>query len=295
MSIGDCVRLLIMATLAAVPLGGANAQGKVTVLYDAFGPPSSLKLDWGFSALVEYNGKRILFDTGNNAKNFQHNVSELKVDLAKLDAVVLSHRHSDHTGGLSHVLKVNPNVKIYAPQDPAVVIPRVPFAFLKKEPGLPASMSYFRDGTGGEPSTGTPWTEAQFTVIDKTTEIFPGFFLFSTVSSKKGTLEMPELSLGVKTPQGLAVIVGCSHPGVENILASAAAIEPQLYTVTGGFHLVLTGLEEVERISKLLDETLKIKRVAPGHCTSELGFKVLMTRFKDRFDQAGAGSQIALP
>ena len=102
------VQLLIVAALAPLAAGRAEAQGKVTVLYDAFGPPSSLKLDWGFSALVEYNGKRILFDTGNNAKVFQHNVSELKVDLGRLDAVVLSHRHSDHTGGLSHVLNANP-------------------------------------------------------------------------------------------------------------------------------------------------------------------------------------------
>lgn len=291
----DAARVLIVAASIALAGGSACAEGKVTILYDAFGPASSLKLDWGFAALVEYNGKRILFDTGNNAKVFQHNVSELKVDLAKLDAVVLSHRHSDHTGGLSHVLKLNPNVKIYAPPDPAVVIPKVPLPFLKKEPGLPTNMSYFREGSGSEPATGTPWSDANFTVIDKTSEIFPGFFLFVTVSNKKGTLEMPELSLALRTPQGLAVIVGCSHPGVENILAAATAIDKQLYTVTGGFHLVLTGLEEVERVSALLDETLKIRRIAPGHCTSELGFKVLMSRFRDRFDQAGAGARVPLP
>lgn len=287
--------VILGGVLGVLSMGPAVAQGKVTILYDAFGPPSSLKLDWGFSALVEYNGKRILFDTGNNAKIFEHNVSELKIDLASVDAVVLSHRHSDHTGGLNHVLKANPNVKVYAPQDPAIVIQRVPFPFLKKETGLPAAMTYFRGGTAGEPATGTPWTGAQFVVVTETVEIFPGFFLFSTRSDKPGTIEMQELSLGIKTPQGFAVIVGCSHPGVENILATAAKIEPQLYTVTGGFHLVVTTPNEVERVAALLDETLKIKRVAPGHCTSELGFRTLMTRFKDRFDQAGAGAQIALP
>lgn len=50
-----------------------------------------------------------------------------------------------------------------------------------------------------------------------------------------------------------------------------------------------------QKVASLLDETLKIKGVAPGHCTSELGFKVLMERFKDRFDKAGVGQVIQLP
>jgi hypothetical protein len=115
-----------------------------------------LSLDWGFAALLEYQGKRILFDTGNNAKIFEHNVQELKVDRKKLDAVVISHRHSDHTGGHMHLLKVNPDVKIYVPQEPAVVIGKAPLAFFKREPGLTPRMSYYQ---GREPqgATGTPW------------------------------------------------------------------------------------------------------------------------------------------
>ncbi len=272
----------------------AQTPAQITVLYDAFGPPSALKLDWGFSALVEYQGKRILFDTGNNGKIFEHNVGELQIDLKRLDAVVISHRHSDHTGGLNYLLKINPNVKIFTPQEPAVVIPKAPLVFFKREPGLPPSMSYYR-GREPEGATGTPWPDAHFTVISQTTEIIPGFYLVNTVSEKPGTREMNELSLAIRTPQGLAVVVGCSHPGVEKILEQAAKIDPNIYTVTGGFHLVVTPQPEVERVAAILDETLKLKRIAPGHCTSELGFKVLMSRFKDRFDEAGAGSVIKLP
>ena len=105
----------------------ANAQSekRITILYDAFGPPSSLKMDWGFAALIEYNGRRIfLFDTGNNAKIFEHNVNQLNVDLTRLDAVVISHRHGDHTSGLTHLVKINPTVKIYAPMESAYSIRR---------------------------------------------------------------------------------------------------------------------------------------------------------------------------
>ena len=93
--------LLSLAVALCNPFS-AKAQGekRITILYDAFGPPSSLKMDWGFAALIEYNGRRILFDTGNNAKIFEHNVNQLNVDLTRLDAVVISHRHGDHTSGL---------------------------------------------------------------------------------------------------------------------------------------------------------------------------------------------------
>jgi 7,8-dihydropterin-6-yl-methyl-4-(beta-D-ribofuranosyl)aminobenzene 5'-phosphate synthase len=143
--------------------------------------------------------------------------------------------------------------------------------------------------------SGTPWEKGNFEIVTKTTEIFPGFYVITTRSEKPGTVEMNEASLAFRTPKGLAVVVGCSHPGVEKILEGATKIDARLYTVTGGFHLVLTPQEEVQRTADLLHEKLKVERVAPGHCTSELGFAVFMDRFKDRFDRAGSGSVIPLP
>ena len=109
-------------TVSAMAIGASPAYpqsstAQITVLYDAFGKTSTMKKDWGFSALIEYGGKRILFDTGNNADIFAHNVEAKGVDLTKLDFAVVSHRHGDHTSGLNHLLKVNPTVKIYAPQE----------------------------------------------------------------------------------------------------------------------------------------------------------------------------------
>ncbi len=70
--------------------------------------PSAFVKDWGFSALVEYASKHILFDTGNNAAVFAANAKAAKFDLGKLDFAVISHRHLDHTAGLEYLLKVNP-------------------------------------------------------------------------------------------------------------------------------------------------------------------------------------------
>jgi 7,8-dihydropterin-6-yl-methyl-4-(beta-D-ribofuranosyl)aminobenzene 5'-phosphate synthase len=128
-----------------------------------------------------------------------------------------------------------------------------------------------------------------------TKEIFPGFFVITTQSQKPGTIEMNEVSLAIRTPRGLAVVVGCSHPGVEKILENAARIDSRLYTVIGGFHLVMTPEPEIRRVATLLRDTLKLERVAPAHCTSEQGFAIFMEQFKDRFDHAGVGSAVSLP
>ena len=100
--------LFILLTL--LMMGAASAQdspARVTIFYDAFGKPSTLKRGWGYSALIEYGGKRVLFDTGSDKDDFAHNVKTLGVDLTRLDFVVLSHRHGDHTSGLNYVLSVN--------------------------------------------------------------------------------------------------------------------------------------------------------------------------------------------
>jgi 7,8-dihydropterin-6-yl-methyl-4-(beta-D-ribofuranosyl)aminobenzene 5'-phosphate synthase len=293
--------LLARALLAALLLvsaapSNAAAISRITNLYDAFGAPSTaLVKDWGFAALVEYGGRRILFDTGNHAGTFEHNVKALGIDLTRLDAVVISHRHGDHTSGLTYLLQVNPGVPIYVPQEGAFFKGPLPADFLQRQPGLPVTLQYFEGKEPGRWTTGTPWEKANFRIITETTEIFPGFQLLSVQSLKPGTVEMNELSLAIRTTQGLAIVVGCSHPGVEKILEQAAKIDPRLHTVTGGFHLVRTLEPEVRRVGRVLRDVLKVERIAPAHCTSELGFAVLRELFGQRFDEAGLGAVITLP
>jgi 7,8-dihydropterin-6-yl-methyl-4-(beta-D-ribofuranosyl)aminobenzene 5'-phosphate synthase len=286
------VVLLLLAPIASV---SAQEAKRITVLYDAFGPSSALIKDWGFSALIEYGGKRILFDTGNNAKIFEHNVKQLGIDLKRIDAAVISHRHGDHTTGLTYLLEVNSGFNIYAPRENAFFKSEGNPDFFKPHSSLPVELRYFEGKPPAQRTSGTPWDKGNFLAVTKTTEIFPGFYVVTTQSQKPGTVDMNEVSLAIRTPKGLAVVVGCSHPGVEKILENVAKIDTRLYTVTGGFHLVLAPQSEVQRVANVLHDTLKIERVAPGHCTSELGFAVFMDRFKERFDRAGLGTVIPLP
>lgn len=281
---------MLMAGTAA-----AQTPHRITVIYDAFGAPSQLERDWGFAALIEYGGRRILFDTGNNAELFARNVKRLHIDLSRLDAVVISHRHGDHTSGLSYLLSVNPNVKIYTPQEGAFFGSRIPASFLERRADLPPSLQYFG---GQEPrnwQAGSPWPSANFVTVTSPIEIVPGFIVISTRSQRRGTLEMNELSLAIRTPRGLAVVVGCSHPGIDAIVSEAIKIDRRVYTVAGGLHLVGSPPAEVARIASTLHETFKIERLAPGHCTSEPGFSEFLKRFGARFDHAGVGAIVTLP
>ena len=290
-----CLALAAALSVTLAVRAYADGPRRITNLYDAFGTPSALERDWGFAALIEYGGKRILFDTGNDAAILERNVRQLGIDLSRLDAVVISHRHGDHTSGLKYLLEVNPRVKIYTPVESSFFKAAFPPGFLARSPGLPPNMQYYGGKQPERFQSGSPWEQANFEAVAKTTEIFPGFFVLTNISQKPGSLDMNELSLAVQTPKGLAVIVGCSHPGVENILAAAAKIDPHLYTVMGGFHLVLTPEAEVRRVALVLRDEFRVERVAPAHCTSELGFAVLRERFKNHYDEAGLGAVIPLP
>src|SRR5262249_51124676 len=125
----------------------APDQNSILNMYDAFGPQKrGTVLDWGFSALIHYNGKTILFDTGNNADKFEHNVKALGVDLTKVDIAIPSHRHFDHISGFDYMLKVKPPVKAYLPADYALGAP-IPFKVShdSKESlaGVPPEQLYF--------------------------------------------------------------------------------------------------------------------------------------------------------
>lgn len=275
-------------------LGFAQASDKVTILYDAFGNPGSLKQDWGFSALVEHAGKTILFDTGNDPEIFAANVKALRIDLKKLDFVVISHRHGDHTSGLSYVLRVNPKVKIYVPSETFGMFGSVlPKGFYRSIDSLPANMRYFGGADPEAFSSGSPWPAANFVRIENRTEVAPGFFLIPTISKVPGTLELRELSLAIDTPQGLMIVVGCSHPGIEEILTAASTVNPHTHLLIGGLHLVKTPDQEVERLANSLHDKWKLDLIAPGHCTGESAFAKLKQVFGDSYLFAGLGSVLA--
>ena len=267
----------------------------ITILHDSFGPAGGLRKNWGFAALVEFEGLRILFDTGNDADVFRANVEAIGADLARLDFAVISHRHGDHTTGLEYVLAKSPRVPIYVPRETYGVFgSSLPGTFYPRCPTLPVEMRYF-DGFPPELIRhGTPWRNADFHSLGETTEIVPGVVAVHTVSDIAGSREMPELSLSLRSNAAQVIVAGCSHPGIERIVAAASPRDLPVACIFGGLHLVLTPVEEIERVARSLRDRWRVQNIAPGHCTGEPGFDVLRRVFGDAYRHAGLGMRLPI-
>jgi 7,8-dihydropterin-6-yl-methyl-4-(beta-D-ribofuranosyl)aminobenzene 5'-phosphate synthase len=290
--------LLGGAMAVALPVAAADpAKAQITVLYDAFGKTSNMQKDWGLSAFIEYGGKRILFDTGNNAEIFAHNVKAKGIDLTKLDFAVVSHRHGDHTSGLNYLMTVNPGVKIYVPKENFGVFgAALPGTFYKRDESLPVEMRYF---DGKPPATlhfGSPWPQGNFEwVTEASTEIAPGFHLILLKGPWGVDLDVMEISLAIDTPDGTVLVVGCSHPTIEKVVETArTTLNKPIHLVFGGTHLLPAKPDEIEQIATSLRDKSKVEWIAPVHCTGEPAFAILKESFGDRYLYAGLGSTLVL-
>lgn len=265
----------------------------ITILHDSFGAHHGLEKNWGFAALIEHDGRRILFDAGNDEAVFRRNVESLGIDLASVDFAVISHRHGDHTTGLAYLLAKNPRLPVWVPKETYGVFgSALPGTFYPRCPTLPTEMRYY-DGFPPELIRhGTAWRDADFRHVDATREIAPGVRVLHTVSAVAGTLEMPELTLSLATGAGQTIVAGCSHPGIEKILAGAATQTIPVACIFGGLHWVLAPEPEVERLANALKDRWNVKRVAPGHCTGEPGFAALQRVYGRDCLYAGLGTRI---
>lgn len=123
----------------------------------------------------------------------------------------------------------------------------LPSTFYRKDTSLPAEMRYY----GGTPPEtmkfGIAFPGANIELIDKTTEVAPGVTLIALISDAPGTKELKELSLAINTADGIVLVVGCAHPGIESIVAEAAKINPHIHFIAGGLHLVVAQDPAIEK------------------------------------------------
>lgn len=295
----------------------------ITNLYDAFGKdfPGTTE-DFGFSCLVTYKDKTILFDAGSNADIFKANTKALGIDLKKIDFVVISHAHFDHLNGLDYLLTINPDVQIYFPYD---IFWGAPVQFdasgmdTSAKYSLPDEMRYFNGGkTKIEIQQSGRFWNANISFIKKDTMLLPGISLIATnahfigyftkypnvnlVNEKQndGTedehakfTDLPELSLSLKTDKGETVIAGCSHSAIQNIVADAKEFTgDSIDLVAGGFHLLPFKEQDIKSLLHIMKNELGVKRVAPAHCTGHLGFKLFRESYGKEYLFLGLGEKI---
>ncbi|MBU2610909.1 MAG: MBL fold metallo-hydrolase [Chloroflexi bacterium] len=229
----------------------------ITILYNNIPFDARLKTDWGFSALVEYRGGILLFDTGRDGQILLHNMQVLSIDPARIQYVVLSHIHSDHTGGLDALLEVAAQPSVY-------LLPSFGDAY---------NQGVQRVTEGIEVTPGQPITEYMLT----TGEI-------------SGAI--PEQALIVRTPAGLIIVAGCAHPGIVRVIERAVELtgEP-VYLVLGGFHLGDKSEAELAAIIRDFRQ-LGVQKVAPSHCTGEQAINMFAAEYGMDFLRTGVGSVI---
>lgn len=231
----------------------------ITIVYNNIAHDSRLTTDWGFGAYIEYHDQVILFDTGTNGQILLNNMQILELDPASVQAVVLSHAHQDHVGGLAAFLGVSS-------QPPVYLLSSFGVSFIQN-------------------------TRQATEVIEST----PGQLIAEDMlTTGEVTGGIPEQALLIRTPQGLVIVTGCAHPGIVRIIEQAISLtgEP-VHLVLGGFHLRDVSTSGINTI--LADfRRLGVQRVAPSHCTGDLATRLFAEEYGSDFIASGAGSIIIL-
>jgi 7,8-dihydropterin-6-yl-methyl-4-(beta-D-ribofuranosyl)aminobenzene 5'-phosphate synthase len=234
--------------------------------------------EWGFAALVEADGRRLLFDTGARPQTVLDNARELGIDLSGITDVVLSHHHWDHTGGLlalrEALSKKNPAALSRVHVGEGIFLSRPSPKDGKETNEMIARRVTYEAGGG------------KFLVHSRPVEIMPGVWLSGPVprphpernwprsgrlQTPQGTVEdsIPEdASLFIDTPEGLVVITGCGHAGVVNTVqyARSAVRQAPAYAVIGGLHLFQASDETLEWTAMKLKEQ-GLVHLLGAHCT----------------------------
>ncbi len=234
---------------------------QIRVLFDKKAQDTNLKIGWGLSLLVE--GK-ILFDAGENGDWLINNIKELKIEISKLEAVVISHDHWDHTGGLREVLNRKKGLKVYA-------CPGFNREFKEKVKIL----------------------GAELIELDNLTEIAKNIYVSGEIPGVYNEQHLPEQALILKTDNGLSVLTGCAHPGIIKILEKVKAEFPKqkLYSVCGGFHLGGTDRRTIEIIAEKFKE-MGVEKTGPTHCSGGEAEEIFKKKYGDNFITVKVGQTI---
>ncbi len=231
---------------------------EVKIVFDNTNLDEKFTPGWGFSCLVD---ETVLFDTGEKWEYLFENMESLGIDISKIEKVVISHDHWDHTGGLWGLLEKTKNIDVY-------VCPNFSEEFKKKVVSL-----------GGN-----------LIPVEKLTSIKDKIFTTGEIAGNYKGSFIAEQALLIKKNEGIIIVTGCSHPGIVKIIRHVKENfrEERIIFVFGGFHLMDNDTREIELIVKKFKE-LGVEKVGPTHCTGYDAQVIFEEAYKSNFIKIAAG------
>jgi len=256
---------------------------------------SNLKSEHGFSMLIESGDRKILLDTGQGGV-LETNARALNVDLDKIDILVLSHGHYDHTGGIARMLREAPDLQIYC--HPGVVEPRfavsdgtsraihmdaVAMGALKSLP--PPQLHYVT-----KPQTLAEGIELTGPIPRETAFEDTGGPFFLDPEGRRPDPLIDDLAVWFRTNEGVVILTGCCHSGVVNTVNHVRLLtgNTKIRALIGGFHLASASPERIEKTGAMLS-SLDLDRVIACHCTGDAATAALKGSLGNRVIHGHAG------
>lgn len=256
---------------------------------------NELVSEWGLAFYIEYEGKKILLDTGAGEK-FAENASKLGIHLEEIEYGVLSHAHYDHADGMDTFFEKNKKASFYLRKGTSENCYGKKWIF-RKYIGI-------KKGTLENYADRITYVEGDFKLMEGV-YLIPHKTLGLEKIAKKVNLYIREngrmfpddfaheQSLVFDTPKGLVIFNSCSHGGADNIINEVQATFPEkeIYALIGGFHLFSSAEEDVRSLVQRIKDT-GIRKVITGHCTGDKAFQILKEELGDIAEQMYTGMEI---
>lgn len=232
----------------------------MTVLFDNFWTDDRLQTGWGFAALLETPEHTVLFDTGADGEILMENMRLMGIDPTRIEAVIISHAHGDHFGGLQALYDAGTRPTLYL------------LAGFQEEMEVAAAESL------------------EVVVSAPGQEIVPGIYTTGLVDGP-----VREQAIYFESAEGLVVVSGCAHPGIVQMVERVREQRPEpFYQVMGGFHMLDVDGEGLEA-AVVSFQRLGVQRAGPTHCSGIVAMNTFQRVYGDNFVRLGVGRVMEFP